>query len=455
MKIYPVYSLLLCVFFILAGCKKNSEGGNPPADSSPSVSGISPTSGSKNTPVTITGNNFGIDASKVTVSFNGLAATIQSVANTQIVALVPAKANTGKVTVNINGKSTDGPVFTYTISYTVSTVAGNGTRGLLDGAGANAEFGNPVSLVVDGSGNIFVADQYSNCIRKITAGNNPVVSTFAGSLTGTPGTDDGVGNSAKFGFPTGLAIDAQGNFIESDIAGAWSFIKKITAAAVVTTFTGKAGGGAGYKDGALNVAQFNEPAGIALDAQGNIYVADFNNTCIRKISTAGIVSTLAGSPTPGNTDGTGAAASFRSPFGLALDAQGNIFVADPDNNSIRKITPAGIVSTYCGGPAHTGHADGDISVARFMAPKTIAIDAQGNMYVTDRSPNSGNITTDYVRKITPAGMVSTIAGSDLGYADGDGLHAKFNQLNGITADAQGNIYVSDGINYRIRKITAE
>jgi sugar lactone lactonase YvrE len=449
MKTYSVHSLLFCAFIILAGCKKNG-GGNPPVVTSPSVSGISPASGPKNTAVTISGNNFGTDATKVTVSFNGLAATVQSVTNTTIVALVPAKANTGIVKVTVNAQAVDGPIFNYTASYTVTTVAGNGSRGYVDGIAASAQFDFLVSLAIDANGNIFVADE-NNCIRKITAGINPVVSTFAGNPLDKSGIfNDGNGNTATFFLPSGLIIDAQGNFIESDIS--LSSIRKITAASFVTTLSTHLPGG--YVDGALATAQFNGPASLAQDAQGNIYVTDFNNTCIRKIS-AGLVSTLAGSVTPGNTDGTGTAASFRSPFGLAIDAQGNIFVTDVANNSVRKITPTGIVSTYCGGTGHTGHADGDISVARFAAPRAIAIDTQGNLYVTDRSPNSANLITDYVRKITPAGMVSTIAGSDVGYADGDGLTAKFNGLNGITVDAPGNIYVSDALNYRIRKITLE
>jgi hypothetical protein len=456
MKISFRACLLLLLFFVLAGCKKTVDNNPPLSSTPPTVSGINPTNGPKNTAVTISGNNFSTCASKVTVSFNGSAATVQSVTNSQVVALVPAKANTGIVKIVVNARPADGPIFTYLPSYTVSTVAGNGTRGHVDGAAASSEFDNPASLVVDAQGNLFVADQFANSIRKITAGANPTVSTFAGSLTSVGGTTDGVGNAAQFGFPTGLVMDAQGNFVESDIAGAWSFIKTITSGATVTTITGKADGlGAGYADGALNVARFYQPTGLALDAQGNIYVADFNNSCIRKISTAGIVSTIAGSPASGNVDGTGTAAKFNSPFNLVLDAQGNIYTTDVNNNSFRKITPAGVVTTYAGGVNHTGHADGDLSVARFSSPRNIAIDAEGNLYVTDRSVNSANILTDYVRKITPAGMVSTIAGSDQGYADGDGATAKFNNLFGITVDAVGTIYLSDATNHRIRKITQE
>ena len=417
---------------------------------SPLITAVSPTSDPKNTAVTITGNNFGTDAGKVTVSFNAAPATVQSVTNTQIVALVPLKANTGIVKVTVNTQSVDGPIFNYVASYIMSTIAGNGTRGHVDGAAASAQFDNPACLAVDALGNIFVAD--GNSIRKITAGANPVVSTFAGSPTSVSGSDDGAGNSARFALPVGLAMDAQGNLIVGDLG--YSLIRKVTPAAVVTTLLGKKGGGSGYTDGILDVAQVNSPSGIAFDAQGDILVADGNNACIRKISTTGIVSTLAGNGAVagGYTDASGTAARFRSPFRLAVDAAGNIYVTDTDNHVIRKVTAAGVVTTYGAGP---GIVDGDISVARFFTPYGFAIDSSGNMYVIDRHINAANITTDYTRKITPAGMVSTIAGSDVGYADGDGLTAKFNRLFGIATDAQGNIYVSDGTNYRIRKIAKE
>lgn len=448
MKPCAIVFLLVCGIFFIPACKKTDK--PVPAATSPTVSALSPDNGSKNTVVTITGTNFGTDISKVAVSFNGMAAVVQTVAGTQITAVVPAKAGTGKVTVTVSGLSADGPVFTYALSYTVTTLAGSGALGHTDGAAASASFGFPVGIAADNKGSLFVADQYYNLVRQVSLASPVTVSTFAGGLQTTAFYADGTGANVKFAYPTALTFDGQGNLIEGDIAGSISIIRKITPAAAVTTLTGLAGGqGNGYADGALNVARFYGPTGTAVDALGNIYVADHENNCIRKITPAGIVSTLAGSPGAGYVDGAGATAKFNGPFTLTLDAQGNLFVADGGNSTIRKITPAGLVSSYCGaGPNSAGTIDGNLSTARFSSPRCVAFDAQGNLYVTD-------ISVHRIRKISTTGAVTTIAGSTQGYADGIGTAAQFNFPNGITVDAQGVIYVSDGNNYRIRKITQE
>jgi len=447
MKTSLVFSMLVGVICFISSCKKSDK--PTPAATAPVIASISPDTGPKNTAVTITGNNFGTDISKVIVTFNGMVASVQTVTNTSIVAKVPVKANTGKVSVNINGQAADGPIFNYTLSYTVSTLAGSGALGHADGAAAGASFGFPTGIVLDKNGNMFVADQYYNLVREITLGASPTVSTFAGGFQSTVSYVDGTGAGAKFAFPTALYFDAQGNMIEGDVASPASLIRKITPAAVVTTISGVAGGqGSGYADGTLNTARFDGPVSICIDATGNIYVADNNNFVIRKISTTGTVSTLAGNHSSGYADGTGTAASFRSATGLAIDAQGNLYVADPGNSSIRKVTQAGVVTTYCGGgPNGAGIADGDISVARFLSPRNLFIDAESNMYISD-------VGSHRIRKITGS-TVTTIAGTSQGFADGDGASAQFNYPNGITVDALGNIYVADGSNYRIRKIVKE
>ena len=174
------------------------------------------------------------------------------------------------------------------------------------------------------------------------------------------------------------------------------------------------------------------------------------NHSIRKITPGGVVTTLAGNGTPGFTDGTGGAARFNYPFGLAVDGQGNVFVADEQNHSIRKITPAGVVNTVCGNGTY-GFVDGNVSVAKFSFPKSLVIDSQGNIYVADAGNNR-------IRMITTAGKVSTLAGiTNTGgsFADGDATIAKFYQPYALALDAQGNIYVADYLNFRIRKITLE
>ncbi|MFN3587967.1 MAG: hypothetical protein ACK4UP_01210, partial [Spirosomataceae bacterium] len=265
----------------------------------------------------------------------------------------------------------------------------------------------------------------------------PTVSTLAG---GAEGFADGVGTAAQFNLPSGVAMDTQGNIYVADQLN--HRIRKITPAGVVTTIAGS--GTAGFADGVGTNAQFSRPFGITLDTQGNVYVADRGNQCIRKITPAGVVTTIAGS-TRGFADGTGAAARFDEPVGVTTDPDGNVYVADRLNHRIRKITPAGVVTTIAGSTA--GFADGTGINAQFSSPNGVTTDAQGNIYVSERDNHR-------IRKITPAGVVTTIAGSTEGFADGVSTSAQFNIPFGMTLDTQGNIYVADYNNHRVRKITS-
>ncbi len=267
-----------------------------------------------------------------------------------------------------------------------------------------------------------------------------IVSTLAGS--GTPGFANGTGAAAEFYVPFGIAIDAQGNIYVGD--GGNSLVRKITTAGVVSTLAGN--GTEGFADGGSSVAEFGDPTGLVADAQGNIYVADAPNNRIRKITPAGIVSTLAGSGTAGFADGSGPAAQFNFPDGMAMDVQGNIYVADGSGNLIRKVTPAGVVTTFAGSGT-AGYADGAATAAQFYYPIGIATDAQGNLYVADAE-------NQRIRKITSAGVVSTLAGGGLpGLTDGSGSSAQFYFPRGLATDAQGNVYVADLYNNAIREIT--
>ena len=260
-----------------------------------------------------------------------------------------------------------------------------------------------------------------------------LVTTFAGSTSGS--TD---GALAEFDLPFGVAVDAAGNVYVADAGN--HRIRKVTAAGVVTTLAGS--GVAGDDDGTGTAAQFDLPSGVAVDAAGNVYVADAGNHRIRKITAAGVVTTLAGS-TFGYLDGTGAAAQFNSPFGVAVDAAGNVYVADTNNERIRKITAAGVVTTLAG--STFGYVDGTGAAAKFNFPLGVAVDAVGNVYVADAQNNR-------IRKITAAGVVTTLAGSTLGFADGTGAAARFANPFGVAVDAAGNIYVADTANHRIRQI---
>jgi hypothetical protein len=308
---------------------------------------------------------------------------------------------------------------------------------------AAAGFNLPDGVAVDAAGNVYVADTLNHTIRKITSAG--VVSTLAGS-TGSSGSADGTGSAARFFAPRDIAVDATGNVYVGDTNN--FTVRKITPAGAVSTLAGLAGS-AGSVDGAGSAARFAAPQGIALDAAGNLYVADSSNFTIRKITPAGVVATLAGSAgNPGNTDGTGGSARFSNPTSVALDATGNVYVADFSNHTIRKITPAGVVSTLAGSAGLLGSNDGTGSAARFSNPLGVAVDAAGNVYVAD-------FNNDTIRKITPAGVVSTLAGlaGSPGSSDGTGSAARFRNPRDVAVDAAGNVYVADTDNDSIRKIT--
>lgn len=314
-----------------------------------------------------------------------------------------------------------------------------------DGVGAAASFNSPSIMAVDGAGNAYVADTGNHTIRKITPAG--VVTTLAGTA-GEPGSTDGTGAAARFNTPYGVAVDAQGNVYVADTGNA--VIRKITSAGEVTTLAGTLGveGGA---DGTGAAASFHFPVGLVADATGNVYVADNYGGIIRKITPAGEVTTLAGTYTgTGSTDGTGPAAQFNGIIGLALDSLGNLYVADSGNNTIRKITPAGEVTTLAGTAGITGSADGTGAAASFNQPRAVATDSADNVYVTDTNNHT-------IRKITPAGEVTTLAGAteQSGGSDGQGSAARFFAPFGIAVNqSTGQVLVGDSVNNAIRQITA-
>ena len=326
---------------------------------------------------------------------------------------------------------------------TVSTFAGTpGVVGSADGTGSAAQFNGPGALAIDSSDNIFVADFGNNTIRKITPA--AVVTTFAGQA-GSPGSVDGTGSAARFDGSSGVAVDSADNVYVADNFSAT--IREITPGAVVTTIAGLAYH-SGHADGTGSAARFFQPNGVTVDSGGNIFVADSNNDTIRKITSGGVVTTFAGSffNPPGHNDGTGSAASFDLPGGLGVDSSDNIYVAD--NCTVRKITPSAVVTTLAGEPA-AGNTDGTGSAARFDFPQGMAVGAGGNIF-------AGDTTAFDVRKIAPGAVVTTFAGSayQFGSADGTGSAARFSSIRALGADNNGNIYVADTFNHTIRKITS-
>lgn len=324
----------------------------------------------------------------------------------------------------------------------ISTLAGRPTAGTNDGAAANAQFNRPGGVAVDGSGNIFVADTANSTIRKISAAG--IVSTFAGS-PGNAGSSNGVGSNARFFAPQGLAVDNSGNVYVADTAN--STIRKITSLGSVTTLAGAAGNPNSY-NGIGTGAQFNLPQGVAVDGSGNVFVTDTWNHTIRKITPAGVVTTLAGlAGYPGCVDGTNSKARFNQPAGIALDGAANIYVADFLNHVIRKITPTGTVSTIAGTMGVWGNADGTNSGARFFQPQGISVNAAGQIFVVD----SGNHT---LRKITLSGtnwIVSTVAGSSgsAGDVDATGSAARFYFASAVASKGV-NVVIADAGNNAIR-----
>lgn len=273
-----------------------------------------------------------------------------------------------------------------------------GVDGSADGTASQAEFSGVEDIAADAAGNLYVTDKHNLTIRKITPAG--VVTTVAGSA-GAVGATDGAGAAARFNFAHGLAADMAGAVYVADTGN--RTIRKITAAGVVTTIAGTAGV-TGAADGIGAAASFSGAQGIAVDANGNVYVADTDSHTVRKITAAGVVTTLAGAAgAMGNADGVGAAARFNTPKGMAADAAGNVYVADTGNHTIRKITPAGAVTTVAGSAGVAGATDGAGAAARFNEPQGMVVDAAGNLYVAD----TGNHT---IRKITPAGAVGTVAG---------------------------------------------
>jgi len=301
----------------------------------------------------------------------------------------------------------------------------------------------PEGVAVDGDGNLYVTDTDNHTIRKITPAG--VVTTLAGTAESS-GSADGTGADARFSYPVGVAVDGDGNLYVTDRQN--HTIRKITPAGVVTTLAGTAES-SGSADGTGADARFYYPYGVAVDGDGNLYVTDTDNHTIRKITPAGVVTTLAGTAgSSGSADGTGADARFSGPVGVAVDGDGNLYVTDNDNNAIRKITPAGVVTTLAGTAGSYGSADGTGADARFSGPVGVAVDGDGNLYVTDTDNHT-------IRKITPAGVVTTLAGTagSYGSADGRGPLARFSGPVGVAVDGDGNLYVTDRQNHTIRKIT--
>ncbi|MEY2844338.1 MAG: hypothetical protein RI920_2375 [Pseudomonadota bacterium] len=307
----------------------------------------------------------------------------------------------------------DGPI-------TVTTIAGSAGR---PGSGESGDgqgfFQYPCGLAMDASDNLYVADCHNHTIRRIAADGR--VSTLAG-WAGVPGSEDGNGQAARFKLPYAVAVDTKGNVYVADSGN--HTIRVIDAKGTVRTLAGLAGS-PGAADGKGTVARFDGPRGIQVDADGVVYVTDRDNQTVRQITASGVVSTWAGTPgKEGLQDGAAKEATFSLPCGLARDSKGALMLTELGHQAVRKITPAGVVSTHAGQAGTYGYVDGPAASARFASPWRIAADSAGQVYVAD----AGSRT---IRQISTSGVVSTLAGSTLSGFHAGSLPGSFDNCSGL------------------------
>jgi uncharacterized delta-60 repeat protein len=323
----------------------------------------------------------------------------------------------------------------------VSTIAGSGAAGYKDGDGREAQFNAPNDPAIGPDGFIYVADTFNHRIRRVSPTGK--VSTWAGNGIGIGGYSDGSATNAQFHYPIGVWATPSGDLFVADAGN--NRIRKISALEPRSVSTVAGSGEQGYTDGPGAMARFDFPNDLVMDASGNIFVSEFNNHTIRKITPGGEVTTFAGNGMAGYADGLGKNALLSKPAGLAIDSIGNLYLSEWGNQRIRRITPDGTVTTLAGN-GETGFADGTGLNSKFNEPDDLTVDAAGNLFVIEHN--------HAVRRIDGNGEVSTIAGTGQpGYLDGRALEAKFFSPSGIAVDAGGSVIVVDTGNHVIRKVT--
>jgi uncharacterized protein (TIGR03437 family) len=354
------------------------------------------------------------------------------------------------------GCSLSGPVVMAQVApptYNISTYAGTGVNGYTadGGAASEAQLNLPVSIYLDGSGNLYVADQANSRIRKIA--QNRTITTVAGNGTNDYTGNDGPATSASISFPCGVTVDKSGNLYFSDTPH--YIVRKVSTAGTITAYAGT-NLVPGYQGdaAAATKAYVQLPTYLATDAAGNVYIADTENHVIRKVGSDGIISTFAGSNVAGSRGdgGLATAARLNRPMGMAFDSAGNLYIADERSNKIRKVATDGTISTVAGtGIAGFSGDGGDATKAQLYYPHSVAVDTAGNLYIADTFNNR-------IRMVTVDGVIHTIAGNENFGSYGDGgaaLDAVFFFPTDVAVTPSGStVYVADPQNAKIRLLTA-
>ncbi len=332
----------------------------------------------------------------------------------------------------------------------INTIAGNGIQDF-SGEGVPAiaaSLNRPNGIEINTTDNLYIADTYNNRVRKVT--RDGIITTVAGNGIGGFFGDGGQAIHAQLLLPTDVAFDSVGNLYIADMGN--NRIRKVTSDGVISTIVGFGTQGYSGDGGPAILAELNNPFSIKIDAAGILYISDMNNHCVRRVSPDGFITTLVGNGSPGfaGDGGPAAAAQLNNPFGIEIDVAGNLYIADTYNNRIRKVTPAGLITTIAGqgNPGFSGD-EGPAALAELKGPFGVNVDAAGNIFISDSLNHR-------IRRVTPEGVIDTVAGSGVQGFDGDGGSPAEAELSGpvsVSTDWMGNLYINDTGNNRIRKVT--
>lgn len=405
----------------------------------------------------VTTNQAGVYSTLITSPYGNITSHVATLAvgGLPIITLQPTNqsvlaGNRALLTAGISGVGP--PTFQWQLNGTnlpnnlITTIAGNGTAGFAGDGGiaTTGKIYQPYGVAADGFGNVFIADSSNNRIRKVST--NGVMTTVAGTGISSFSGDGGAATNARIYSPEGVALDASGNLYIADTGN--NRIRKVDTNGIITTVVGNGGGGFSGDDGAATNARLFNPYGITCDGSGNLYIADALNTRVRKVDTNGVITTIAGkSSSTFSGDGGAATNAGLSAYGVAVDANGNVFIADRSNNRVRRVDAYGFITTIAGTGSSTFSGDGGLATNAGMTAYGVAVDSYGDVYTADRSNNR-------IRRVDPYGIITTVAGTNgFGYSS-DGIPATNSLLyapTGIALDSYGRFLIADTGNNRIRR----